>query len=565
MVEVMSRTGYAAASVGSRDFDFGADTLRARAAEARFPFLAANVSEAATGRLLFRPHAIFPVGGVRVGVAGLTPADAAQMTTAERLNGVKVSDPVAAARSAVRALREGGADYVVLLTSMRETDALSLARSTEGADLVVAGDYHWPSEARATMGMAWLMGGTRVVSTPKQGDYVGLVEIAFLREGAGWRPTDVQWHALGVEGAPQDTAVARLVAGRAAAFGRTMERVVGRIEASTGEGVGQVLAGVMRHRGRGEIGVINRGALEAAFQSGLPPGAWTRLDIAQAIRFDGYLVAVTLRGDQVRSLFQRGRGLQGQPGALFFAGVERRGSGVVVNGRPLVDGEDYQVVTSDFLAGGGDGHAEFRSGRRQGDLDAGIRQSLIDYLMANWSASPEDFRGARGTRIWKASWAMTGSFVRNFINEAVDRYRTQGEQAAFLSGVTAVAWSGKMSGAAGYEVGRNVARLEARFDFGQLGRGLRDLAKSSDQIDVAATYRYRTAGVADPLLSAGFLTAFTPQAGAGGRPFQVRGNAGVQRQVGGGSRSDSAAGSSGTFRSRPTTWGRRWGWIIDEG
>jgi len=534
MVEAMSRTGYAAAAVGGRDFDFGADTLRVRAAEARFPFLSANVLDAATGRLLFRPCATFTVGGVRVGVAGLTPAEAVRLTTAERLKGVKVSDPFAAARSAVRDLREGGADYVILLTSMREADALDLARSAEGADLVVAGDYHRPSEARATVGMAWLMGGARVVSTPKQGDYVGRLEVAFAREGAGWRAGDVRWGALAVEGAPQDTGVARLVEGRAAAFERAMKGVVGRVEAGTGEEVGQVLAGVARRRGGGEIGVVNRGALEAVFQEGFRRGVWTRLDVAQTVRFDGHLVAVTLRGDRVRSLFQRGQGLRGQPGELFFSGVERRGGGVLVNGRPLMDGEDYRVVTSDFLAGGGDGHAEFRSGRRRSDLSAGIRQSLIDYLMANWSASPEDFRGERGTRIWQGSWAMTGSFVRNFINDAVDRYRTQGERAAFLSGVTAVAWSGKMSAGAGYEVGRSVARIETRLDFGQVGRGLRDLAKSSDQIDVAATYRYRTGGIVDPLLSAGLLTAFTPQAGAGGRPFQVRGNIGFQRQVAGG-------------------------------
>jgi hypothetical protein len=129
---------------------------------------------------------------------------------------------------------------------------------------------------------------------------------------------------------------------------------------------------------------------------------------------------------------------------------------------------------------------------------------------------------------------MTGSFVRNFINEAVDRYRAQGERAAFLSGVTAVAWSGRMAAAGGYVVGPSVARVEARLDFGQVGRGLRDLSKSSDQIEMVASYRYRTGGLADPLLSAGLLSAFTPQSGAGGRPLQFRGNLGVQRQLGGG-------------------------------
>ena len=43
MVEVMNEMGYAAAAIGNHEFDFGLEVLRARAFEATFPFVSANV------------------------------------------------------------------------------------------------------------------------------------------------------------------------------------------------------------------------------------------------------------------------------------------------------------------------------------------------------------------------------------------------------------------------------------------------------------------------------------------------------------------------------------------
>src|SRR5262245_60031142 len=90
VVAVYNALGYAAAAIGNHEFDFGvvgpgvapagssADVrgaLKARAAEARFPFLAANLIDTARGRPVdwpnVRPSTIVDVAGVRVGVVGV--------------------------------------------------------------------------------------------------------------------------------------------------------------------------------------------------------------------------------------------------------------------------------------------------------------------------------------------------------------------------------------------------------------------------------------------------------------------------------------------------------------
>src|SRR5215510_1840375 len=90
VVEAYNALGYDAVAVGNHDFDYGpagpasvprspADdpfgALKARAAEARYPFLAANVLDAATGRPVswpnVRPTAMVEKAGVKIGIVGV--------------------------------------------------------------------------------------------------------------------------------------------------------------------------------------------------------------------------------------------------------------------------------------------------------------------------------------------------------------------------------------------------------------------------------------------------------------------------------------------------------------
>ena len=48
-IDVHNRKGYDAAALGNHEFDWGLDTLRDRVTESRFPWLAANVVDEATG------------------------------------------------------------------------------------------------------------------------------------------------------------------------------------------------------------------------------------------------------------------------------------------------------------------------------------------------------------------------------------------------------------------------------------------------------------------------------------------------------------------------------------
>src|SRR6185295_3871994 len=106
IVDAYNAMGYAAEAIGNHDFDFGSvdspaarqlpgdlrGALKARAAQARYPFLAANLVDEATSRPVewpnVRPSALVDAAGIKVGIVGVMTIDALRMTLAANVQGL---------------------------------------------------------------------------------------------------------------------------------------------------------------------------------------------------------------------------------------------------------------------------------------------------------------------------------------------------------------------------------------------------------------------------------------------------------------------------------------------
>jgi len=131
IVAAMNLMGYDAMALGPLDLALGWDVLQQRVAEASFPLLSANTALTGTEELLVEPYAILEVGGLRVGVVGLTrPPNPPQPA-------FHILDPRQAAEIFVPQVAEQ-ADTVILLTNMGYRGAMALGQAVPGIDLVVA-------------------------------------------------------------------------------------------------------------------------------------------------------------------------------------------------------------------------------------------------------------------------------------------------------------------------------------------------------------------------------------------------------------------------------------------
>ena len=132
VVDAYNAMGYTAEAIGNHDFDFGSvDTpaarqspgdlrgaLKARAAQARYPFLAANLIDEATGRTVewpnVRPSVLVDAAGIKVGIVGVMTIDALQSTIAANVQGLRIAPLAPAIAANASTLRAAGADIVIV-------------------------------------------------------------------------------------------------------------------------------------------------------------------------------------------------------------------------------------------------------------------------------------------------------------------------------------------------------------------------------------------------------------------------------------------------------------------
>jgi 5'-nucleotidase len=137
MVRFFNELGLNAAVIGNHEFDFGPEgtrgaydpkalggkdlrgTLKARILEARYPYLAANVHDKATGMFPGVPgtkrSVLLTAGRLKVGVIGLTTLDAPVTTRPEYVKDLEFRQMENVALEESKSLREQGAQIVLLL------------------------------------------------------------------------------------------------------------------------------------------------------------------------------------------------------------------------------------------------------------------------------------------------------------------------------------------------------------------------------------------------------------------------------------------------------------------
>lgn len=144
----MSAMEYDVTTIGNHDFDNGVEGIVEMMPHATFQFVSSNYDVSASllaGQV--RPWTIREIGGVRVGIFGL--GIAFEGLVLEQLHeGVRYTDPFAAARRSVSELQAQGCSLIICLSHLgyryrgdRPSDTL-LAQEVEGIDLILGGHTH---------------------------------------------------------------------------------------------------------------------------------------------------------------------------------------------------------------------------------------------------------------------------------------------------------------------------------------------------------------------------------------------------------------------------------------
>ncbi len=442
IIRAMNRIGYDAMAVGNHEFDFGLERLRKSHAEARFPWLSANIVDA-RGRPIFPPYTVRSVAGVRVGILGLTTPNVPSWEPPDHIAGLRFQDTVEAARRFVPILRgKERCDLVIVLTHQgferdlatgadrgtgEENQAYAIATQVPGIDLLLTGHTHTVIDPRR-LGGAW-------ISQPGRfGNVVTRFDVTLSRSKGGrgaWHIDAIAGKTLPMKGVSPDSRIAAAAESEHAQAMRALAAPVAALAEPVSAGEARVadtglldwLHDVQRREGKADL------SFASLLPGGLPAWSAGPLTVRQVWAFYPYenaLVTVRATGRQVREALEDAArcvsGLALQAGTPVWkrnpavwgyncdtaAGVEyaidpMRPEGHRVlflrrGGREVGDDEAFTVAINSYRASGGGGYAVWRSCPRVSTAARPLRDLLLEDARArktlkleadrNWFLAP---------------------------------------------------------------------------------------------------------------------------------------------------------------------------------
>jgi 2',3'-cyclic-nucleotide 2'-phosphodiesterase (5'-nucleotidase family) len=124
--------------------------------------------------------------------------------------------------------------------------------------------------------------------------------------------------------------------------------------------------------------VLNNGGLRTS----LPQGEITRKKIFELMPFENEIVVLTLTPENTQELINYIARSGGVPVAGIKIGIQKNEAvNIFVNGKPFDKNKNYKIVTSDYLAEGGDKMFFFKNPIMKETPGLKIRDVLIEYMI----------------------------------------------------------------------------------------------------------------------------------------------------------------------------------------
>ena len=365
IVDAYNAMGYTAEAIGNHDFDFGAvdspaarqltgdprGALKSRAAQARYPFLAANLIDEATGRPVewrnVRPSILVTAAGIKVGIVGVMTIDAMQSTIAANIQGLRAAPLGPSIAAAASRLRASGAEVLVVVAhaggrceqfdraadlSSCESDSeiFRVARSLPHGliDVIAAGHTHG--------GLAHLVEGIGIIQPFSRGQAFGRVDVTVDRRTRTvariepFAPRDIVRGDYEGRAVATDPAIVAAMAPalrrvrdlQATPLGVSLDAPVPRI-GPFGSPLGNLFATALREAAGADVAAVNNAG--RGLSTDLAAGPLTLGRLYGVFPFDNRIARITLTGAEF-ARWLMGEIQQGRRGSLGISGVEVRTS-----------------------------------------------------------------------------------------------------------------------------------------------------------------------------------------------------------------------------------------------
>ena len=401
-IKVLQAAGYNYMTLGNHDFNYGQDRLMELKELSTVGMLSANIVDE-KGDYVFTPYVIEEIGGVKVGIYGLTTPDAAFLTNPKNVVGLSFKDPIEVSKNMVKEL-EDKTDVIVALAhiGMDESSVVTskaLAEAVEGIDVIIDGHSHTLLEA------GQVVNNTLIAQTGNYDQNLGYINIE-VQNNEVINKTAELLKAEAAAATVADPDLEKTIADIEAANGEVFNQVITktdvyldgvRANVRTKEtNLGNLSADAARAATGADVAFVNGGGI----REDIPVGDITKGKIAAIFPFGNTIEVKKITGSDLLAMLEvsvsdypaaKGAFLQVSGLEFTFDPALPVGSKVVeamVNGAAVDKTKEYTVAVNDFMANGGDGYTMLAEYDKVAEF--GTYEEIIEaYLVSNGSAGSD--------------------------------------------------------------------------------------------------------------------------------------------------------------------------------
>lgn len=369
-IKVLEAAGYDYMTLGNHDFNYGQERLLELKDMSDVGMLSANILNE-KGENLFTPYVIEEIGGVKVGIFGLTTPETAYKTSPANVEGITFADPIEISKKMVDELKDK-ADVIIALAhiGLDESSVVTskaIAESVEGIDVIIDGHSHTLLET----GM--IVNDTLIAQTGNYDKNLGYVNIEVQNGEIVAKAAQL----LSAEAAAETAAdpdLTKTIDDINAANKPIFDQVVAKTDVyldgvrenvrTKETNLGNLSSDAVRAASGADVAFVNGGGIRVDIQ----PGDITKGRVAELFPFGNIVQVKKISGEDLLGMLElsvsgypaaQGAFLQVSGISFAFDPAQPAGSRVAeakVGDKALDKAAEYTVAINDFMAIGGDGY-----------------------------------------------------------------------------------------------------------------------------------------------------------------------------------------------------------------
>ena len=399
LIKTMSRMPYDVIGLGNHEFDDNIEETEKFLQALGVPVVVANTEFIGNSNLsnIIKPSVIIEKNNRKIGVIGLITEDLSPLGIKDTVKFFPIYEKI---HSEIKELQKNGANIIVVISHLGLHEDIKLAQQVEDIDVIVGGHSHSLLSNDENISIKdgkyplVINDKTLIVTAGMGGQYVGVLNVKFNKEG---KITNFSGDTKAIDShIANDEITSRIILEAL----HNLEQILNKPLAESENdynfspnkeycaercAIGDLITDLLKQAfPLIDIVFINSGAIRQAISK----GQVSFTNLAQVYPYDTKAVLIELSGVEIKEYIQHGiknYSLKERTNELLqVAGLEYEFSttnkvvtNITINGKPLEENKIYRVLTSLYIAQGGDKYPV----KQYQEVGTSIREAIQQQLL----------------------------------------------------------------------------------------------------------------------------------------------------------------------------------------